>query len=64
MSHLEDYLTVQQVSDILNMPRTTIYDKLRKNKIPGAIKINRTWLIPTKSVRYIKEETPGRPPGS
>jgi len=44
-SELPSHLNVRQAAQILQYSPNAVYDKLRRNQLPGARKIGGTWRI-------------------
>lgn len=57
-----DYLTTTETAAELGVSRQRIRQFIDEDRLPGAIKAGRDWLIPKDALEAVRERKPGRPP--
>ena len=67
MSVFEDFVSVEDAADMLNIDRSRVTRLCRQGRFNGAVKVSRVWLIPRVTVLNhkplppgVKPKTPGR----
>ena len=62
MSAREEYVSIPEAAEILNLKRNRIGVLCREGRFPGAAKIANNWMIPRESVLNHKPLPPGVKP--